>query len=246
MAAVTAPGSPRFATTRWTVVLAAGEATSQAARAALEELCRAYWFPLYAFARREGASPELAQDLVQGFFAHALEKGTVGAADPARGRFRSFLLTSFRNYTKNERARDQALKRGGGATLLSIGPDAEGRLGVEPWHEETPEQRFEREWALGLLERALGAVRASYAGRGQQAVFDALKGFLVGQDDRRYAEAGASLGLSEGAVKVAVHRLRDRYRRALRDEVAQTVEDEAQVEDELGALLGALSRGSRA
>lgn len=242
---MTAPGSPRFATTRWTVVLTAGDVTSPSARAALDDLCRAYWFPLYAFARREGTTPEAAQDLVQGFFTHVLEKGTVGAADPARGRFRSFLLTSFRNYTKNERAREGALKRGGGATIVPIGADAEGRYGVEPSHEETPERRFEREWALGLLERALGAVRTSYAGRGQAAVFDALKGFLVGSDDRRYADAGLALGLSEGAVKVAVHRLRDRYRKALKDEVAQTVEDEGQVEDELGALLQALG-GARA
>lgn len=237
----TAAGSPRFATTRWSLVLAAGSSPPPAARAALDDLCRAYWFPLYSFARREGTAPDAAQDLVQGFFAALLEKGTVAAADPARGRFRSFLLTSFRNYTKNERAREGALRRGGGATVLSIGSDAEARYEVDPSHTETPERRFEREWAIDLLGRALAAVRASYADRGQTALFEQLEGFLTGAEERRQAAVALQLGLAEGALRVAIHRLRERFRTALRAEVAATVEDESQVDAELGALQAALA-----
>jgi RNA polymerase sigma factor (sigma-70 family) len=235
------PASPAFATTRWSLVTAAGGPRTEASRQALESLCRTYWYPLYALARREGAGPETAQDLVQGFFQQLLEREALDAADPARGRFRSFLRASFRNYARSEHAREAAAKRGGGRPLLSLDVgEAEGRFRLEPAHEHTPERQFERDWAVSLLERALARVRAGYAARGQESVFEALKPHLVrGGADGTYAAAGAALGLAEGAVKVAVHRLRERYRRALREEVADTMDGD-DVEDEIRALFAAL------
>lgn len=240
--------SPRFATTRWSLILTAGGAKTPEAEAALEALCRGYWYPLYAFARRKGRGPEAAEDSVQGFFGRLLEKETLGGADPERGRFRSFLLTSFQRHMINEAAEAGAQKRGGGARLVSLEGVGEG----EAWfseaigHEETPERLFERDWALSVLDEALTKVRASYEARGRVELFEALKDVLLPASDlSNHAERAELLGMRPGAVKVAVHRLRARYRDALVEAVAHTLPaDEnldAAVQGELEQLLSALS-----
>ena len=175
-------------------MVAAGGAPSPETREALETLCRTYWVPLYAFARRSGRDADAAQDAVQAFLAHLIEKHAVAAADPARGRFRAFLLASFRNHMRNERARDAALKRGGGVAPLSLDTAAaESRLRIDPAHRATAERLFERDWALTLLDRVLGRVREGYAARGKADVFDALKDTLTGGGD--YAARAKALGM---------------------------------------------------
>lgn len=239
-----APGSPRFATTRWSVVLRAGGAATGEAGLALEELCRTYWYPLYAYARRAGRDPDDAQDAVQGLFARLLESGGLGKADPARGRFRTFLLTAFRNHAAKERERAGALKRGGGQTPVSFDGfgDPEERLRLEPAHGVTPERLFERDWARLLIARAMAATAERYRSRGQEAVFAAVRPFLAGgRGERTQAEAAAELGRSEGAFRVAVTRSRSLFRKLLREEVAHTVEAEEEVDAELRALLAALA-----
>jgi RNA polymerase sigma factor (sigma-70 family) len=234
----------RFATTRWTVVLAAGRRGTRESEVALAFLCEAYWYPLYAYARRRGHAPEEAEDLTQGFFAILLEKGYVEAADRERGRFRTFLLTAFARFMAKERDRERALKRGGGRTPLPFGlGEAEGRYAREPWHDLTPEKIYERRWALTVIDRALADLRKRCAAEGNEALLERLKGFLTGTAQGGYAEAGSDLGLSEGAVKTAVHRLRGRFREALRAEIARTVDDPADVEEELGHLRRALESG---
>ncbi|MBL4844577.1 MAG: sigma-70 family RNA polymerase sigma factor [Planctomycetes bacterium] len=245
--------SPRFATTRWSVVLTAGGAQTPAAREALETLCRSYWFPLYAFARRKGRTAEAAEDSVQEFFGRLLAKeglgAGLGAADPERGRFRSFLLSSFQNHLINEAAEASAQKRGGGRKILSLSgspEDAEARLEHAISHEETPERLFDRDWALSLLEKALKSVRQAYEDRGRGELFEVLKDVLLPATDlSNHAERGEALGMRPGAVKVAVHRLRARYREALLAAVADTVPDEPdldeRVQGELERLLAALS-----
>lgn len=231
--------SPRFATTRWSVVLAAGS-DAVASREALESLCGSYWFPLYAYARRRGASPEDAQDLVQGFFLVLLRRGSLAEADPARGRFRTFLLTAFQRHAAHERARDAAQKRGGDVARLPFDVVVgETRYAREPVDETSPEDEFERRWAMELLARAVGRLRAE---QDDAARADALLPHVGGSGDARpYAELAASLGMSEGAVKVAIHRLRKRCREILRDEVAHTVGDPSEVDDEVGRLRAALA-----
>lgn len=235
-------GSPRFLTTRWSVVLSAGAEDREQAGLALEELCRSYWYPLYAYARRHGAEAGEAEDLVQGFFHKLLRTGGLDKADPERGRFRSFLLTGFQRFRLNEAERERALKRGGGRATVSLDGDGEARLRLEPAHETTPERLFLRDWALTVIERALARVGAGYAERGQQALFEAARAFLSGgRGERTQAEAAVELGLSEGAFRVAVTRLRARYRKALRAEIVDTVADDATVDRELGELLAALA-----
>lgn len=234
-------GARGFATTRWSIVLAAGGAPSSVSRAALETLCASSWYPLYAYARRSGRREEDSRDLVQGFFAHLVEHDAIAAVDPERGRFRTFLLTSFRNFMTNEWRRETALKRGGGRTILSMdGIDAEDRYRVEPSHDETPDRLFLRSWALEVLDRTLRRLREEYVERGKAEVFDALKGCLDGSVPVAYDATAIALGVTAGAVRVAVHRLRQRYRRALRDEVAQTLDEGQPVEDEIRDLLDAL------
>ncbi len=232
----------RFPTTRWSRVVAAGDGDAPEAGEALAELCAAYWFPLYAFVRRKGNDPDRALDLTQAYFARLLEKGTVAAADPSRGRFRSFLLADCSHFLAHERERDQAARRGGGRAALSIdGVDAEGRYRLEPSHDETPERLFERDWALALLEGVLAGLRREYERTGRGATFEALKVVLTdGPRAVRQAELGRRLGTTEAAAQVAVHRLRKRYRDALRAAIAATVADESEVEDELKALFAAL------
>lgn len=238
-----ASGPATFATTRWSVVLAAGAGDPGRARPALETLCAAYWFPLYADARRRGASRHRAEDMVQGFFAALLEKGWVGDADPARGRFRSFLLTAFRRFDAKEHERDVAAKRGGGRTALSLDfDDGESRFQAEGPAEREPDRAFERRWALTLLARALRRTCDAWASTGDPRTFAALVPFIGGPGDARpYAELAERLGTTEGAVKVAVHRLRVRYRENLRAEIRDTVADDAAVDDEMRHLREAVA-----
>lgn len=238
------PGTPRFATTRWSIVVAAAGDDSTEGRAALESLCTAYWFPLYAFVRRQGEGVEDARDLVQGFFAELLEKDYLAQADRERGRFRTFLITAFRHYASKERAKERALKRGGGVAILSFDfSDGENRYLREPADERTPERLFERRWALTLLDEALGRLRAEHRSAGREDLFGALRGTIVpgGGETEPYAALGERLGMSEGAVKVAAHRLRRRYREVLRAAIAETVADPSEVDDEIRHLLDALA-----
>jgi RNA polymerase sigma-70 factor (ECF subfamily) len=236
------PSEAPFPTTRWSRVLAAGDRAAPEARDALAELCASYWYPVYAFIRRKGHAPESALDLTQGYFARLLESRTLAAADPARGRFRSFLYADCSHFLAHERERAGAARRGGGRALLSIDArDAEGRYRFEPAHEQTPERLFERDWALTLLEGVLGGLRREYERDGRGAVFEALKDVLTaGARTAPQAELARRLGMTEPAVQVAVHRLRRRYREALRAAIAATVADEAEVEDELRDLFAAL------
>ena len=239
----TAAGQRRFATTRWSVVLAAGADPSEQADRALAELCANYWYPLYAYVRRRGYEAEDARDLTQAFFAKLLEKKSLAAADPARGRFRSFLLTSMKNFLASEWRRQATLKRGGDVEVLSIDYEgAEHRYRVEPAHAFTPEAIYERRWALALLERAVDDVRTRYAGRGQTELFDALKGYL-GYDPGGvpYRELSQRLDQSEAALRTALSRLRARWRARLRELVAETVQEGHTVDDELNDLIRALA-----
>ncbi len=236
-------GAAQFVTTQWTAVLAAGRSDSTHARTALEKLCRDYWFPLYAYVRRQGHDAHDAQDLTQEFFARLLEKNYLADVQREKGRFRSFLLAAMKHFLANEWHRANAQKRGGGQKLIPLeAGDAESRYGVEPAHNESPDKLFERRWALTVLDLVLTRLREEHVASGKINNFDALKGCLTG--DRAllpYAELGATLGMSEGAVKVAVHRLRQRYRELLRAEIANTVATAAEVEEEMRHLFAALS-----
>ena len=230
-----------FATTRWTVVLAAGQRHTAQANVALEELCRIYWFPLYAYVRRRGHTREDAEDLVQEFFARFLAKNYLAGLASERGRFRAFLLAALKHFLANEWDRAQTQKRGGGAAHLSLDwQTADTKFQVAAAAEPSPDQAFDREWALALLERVITRLSDECAADGKAESFARLKPFLTAaQSAMPYAQVSAELGLAEGAVRVAVHRLRRRYRELLRDEIAQTLSDPAQVEEELRALFGA-------
>ena len=240
-------GPRRFTTTRWSIVLAAGAGASSGsggAEAALATLCEMYWYPLYAYLRSHGRSPEDAQDLTQSFFARLLEKNVIQHADPARGRFRAFLLTSLKNFAANERDRAQASKRGGDVIRVSLEFDAaEDRLQLEIPTDDTPERVFDRRWALTLLDRVFAELQAE-AVRGQkERQFEALKPYLTGDAPQlSYAQTGEQLEMSEGAIKVAVHRLRRRFRDLVRDEIAQTVASTDEIDDELRHLWSAVRR----
>lgn len=240
-----APADRRFASTRWSVVLAAGRSTTGVSRDALETLCRAYWYPLYAYARRRGADAHAAQDLVQGFFAKLLERGALAAADPHRGRFRTFLLVAFRHHAADEHDRAVAEKRGGGVPPLSLDvdfADGEARFLREPGDARTAEREFERRWALLVLSSALTRTREECDAGRRGELFAALAPFLGGAGDAApYAEIAARLGTSEGAVKVAVHRLRGRYKEHLRAAIRDTVGPGVSVDDEIRDLLAALA-----
>jgi RNA polymerase sigma factor (sigma-70 family) len=239
------PGAPRcFVTTHWSVVLAAGRSDTARAEAALERLCEAYWYPLYGYVRRRGYSIEDAQDLTQAFFARVLERHWLADAQQAKGRFRTFLLTAMERFLANEWDKARALKRGGGQRMvpLQLGT-AEMRYGVEPADTRTPEQAFEYRWALTLLEEVVKRLGAEYQARGQEELFKALKPCLVGEGSSQpYGELAAQLGMEEGAVKVAVHRLRQRYRELLRAEIANTVASAGEVEAEMRHLFHVLAR----
>ncbi len=233
----------RFGVTRWSVVLAAGgDDAESGTRRALEELIRAYWFPLYAYVRRQGESPASAEDIVQDFFACLLERRDLAGVDRAKGRFRSFLLASIRHAMANRRDRERAVKRGGRAKVLALDAlDAETRYALEPADNMTPERLFDRRWALTVLDEVLARLRDEYERTGKAALFAALQDCLAPQRDRlTYAQLAAPLGMTEGALKVAVHRLRRRYRDLLREEIAQTVGSADEVADEIAYLLACL------
>jgi RNA polymerase sigma-70 factor (ECF subfamily) len=236
--AASQPG--RFATTRWSLVCAAGREDT-AARAALAALCETYWYPTYAFLRRRGCPREEAEDVTQAFFARLLERGWVRSADRDRGRFRTFLLTALTRFLAKERDKERTRKRGGDRTKLSLDFEAgETRYRLEPADEQTPDRLFERRWALTVLDRVLARLEQEHADDPSRAAkFAALKPLMTASD-APYATVAETLGMSEGAVKVAVHRLRKRYKELLRDEVAQTVSDSAAVEQELRDLRMAL------
>jgi len=239
-----APGGC-FVTTHWSVVLTAGGSDTPRCQAALEKLCRAYWYPLYAYARRRGHSVEDAQDLTQEFFARVLERHWLARADQAKGRFRTFLLTAMERFLANEWDKVRALKRGGGQRNIPIQLDtAETRYGVEPADTRTPEQDFEYRWALALLDEVVGQLEAEFRARDQADTFATLKPCLVGdRATQPYTELAVKLGMEEGAVKVAVHRLRQRYRELLRAEIANTVAEPREVDAEMRHLFKVLTRG---
>jgi RNA polymerase sigma-70 factor (ECF subfamily) len=236
-----AEGNFVFATTHWSVVLHAGRSDTTRARDALEKLCQAYWFPIYAYVRRRGRSPHDAQDLTQEFFARLLEQNWVAKADPARGRFRSYLLGALNHFLAKEWRKGQAQKRGGGIRLEQL-ESAETRYGSEPVTDSTPEHQFERKWAVTLLDAVLQRLGAEFEREHKSNLFDLLRPCLIGERDAQpYAALSGALDMSEGAVKVAVHRLRRRYRQLLREEVAQTVESPDEVDDEMRHLLSVLT-----
>jgi RNA polymerase sigma factor (sigma-70 family) len=231
-----------FAATRWTLVLAAaGGRIAPRAEEAMAELCRSYWYPIYAFIRRQGHDAHEAEDLTQEFFARLLAKHFLAGVDRARGRFRTFLQMAVKRFLANEYDRSQAQKRGGGQTIVSFESlDAEARYRQEPAHTLTAERLFERQWALTLLERVLARLEVEWASSGKAALFDALKGCLAAGRTESYAAIATNLGITEGAVKVAAHRLRRRYRNLLREEIAHTVTGPEEIEDEIRYLLGCL------
>jgi RNA polymerase sigma factor (sigma-70 family) len=238
----------QFHTTRWSLVINAA-APSAGGATAMAELCDMYWYPLYAYVRRRGYSPEQAEDLTQSFFARLLEHDLVKVADPTRGKFRSFLLKSLSNYLSNARDHDDARKRGGGQRIVPIDTDvAERRYGAEAADGASPERVFERQWALTVLAQALSSVREHYCQGDAERTFDVLKGFLLGgdrtraQDEEQYRVVCQALQISPEAARAAVHRLRTRYRRALRSTIAQTLDDESGVDDEIRSLFRAVAR----
>ena len=238
-------GSERagFAVTRWTVVLtAAGEESGTRRQRALEELAQAYWFPLYAYIRRQGRSTAEAEDLTQGFFARLLEKKALSAVDRDKGKFRSFLLASVKNFLANEWDKSRSEKRGGGRAVVALDAmDAETRYALEPADELTPERLFERRWALAVLEQVLARLRQEYADRGDGELFEAVKGRLTGAGEAPgHAETARRLGMTEGAVKMATSRLRKQYRKLLREEIAETVASPELVDEEIRFLLDCL------
>ena len=238
------PENRSFQTTRWSMVLdAATSDGAPAARQALEELCKIYWYPLYAFARRQGETPDAAMDATQSFFADLLEKSWINRADPAMGRFRSFLVTVFRRFLSDQRKRAVAIKRGGGVRTFSIdAAGAEERYQLDPVDSSSPSDAFERRWALALLDRVYLRLSEENSAKGRGAQFEVLQKYLTNADAPTYAVAAEQLQITENNVKVSVHRLRERYRQLLNEEVAQTVESAADVPAELNSLLEALCR----
>jgi RNA polymerase sigma factor (sigma-70 family) len=208
----------RFEATRWSIVLAAGGETAGCdRRSALEELARSYWPPLYAYLRRDGHQPARAEDLVQGFFARLIEKNDLRSIDRSKGKFRSFVLASLKHFVLNQREKERALKRGGGVKTLSFDAgEAESRYGLEPVDRRTPEDVFNRRWALTVLDAVMARLQQEHVERGQGQVFQLLKGALTGDAAEGYAALAARLGTSEGALRVAAHRMRKRYRELLR------------------------------
>jgi RNA polymerase sigma factor (sigma-70 family) len=232
-----------FATTHWSVVLAAGQGDTPQSAAALEQLCRTYWPPIYAFVRRQGRSPEDAQDLTQEFFARLLRENSVARAEPGRGRFRSFLLGALKHTLADEHAKAGAQKRGGGREFLSWEQvQGEERLCAEPLSQLSPDRVFDRRWAMTVLEQALARLRAEYDSAERRPVFEALRGYVTGEPVAAfYTQAAAGLGLSESAVKSAIYRLRQRYHALVREEVAQTVANAADLEEEIRYLMSLFS-----
>ncbi len=231
-----------FQTTHWSLVLRAGHREDRAAETALAALCERYWYPLYVYVRRRTADVNEAQDLTQEFFAWLLEKNALASACPERGRFRGFLLTAMKNFLSNQWDRAKARKRGGGVRRLSLDlDDGESRLRLEPAHELTPERLYERQWVLTLLELVMRRLQEEYQSSGKAGLFERLKGGITGDRDRpAHAAAAAELGLSEEAARQAASRLRKRYRELLREEVAHTLAEPADVDDEIRSFFAVL------
>ena len=238
----TLPGASQFPTTRWSLVVAAGNSHPREAQPALVSLCEHYWYPLYAYLRRRGYPSHEAQDLTQDFFVRVLEGRYLDRADPEKGRFRSFILTSLKFFVADEADRRRAGKRGGGMVAPLEFSSGEERYQREPAHDETPERIFERRWALSLIDRVVEKLREEYVNHGRPEHFERLKVFLLAQSDAPYAELAQEMNPSEGALKVAIHRLRKRYRDLFRQEIADTVADPAEVESELRYLAAVLTK----
>lgn len=233
--------SPLFLTTHWSVVLVAGDPRSPQAAEALERLCRTYWFPLYAFVRRRGYSPEDAQDLTQGFLASLLSTHALRNVHPAKGRFRSFLLASLNHFLANEWDKARTLKRGGGQPAMSL-DTAETRYRAEPSENMSPDRLFERQWAVTLLAQVATRLQEDYEAVGKGPLFDALYVYLSGEKGLApYRQTADQLGMSLDAIKKAVERLRRRYGELLREEIAHTVSDPAEVDEEIRYLRGAVA-----
>src|SRR3954447_17997762 len=237
----TLPGPSQFPTTRWAMVVLAGDPQREDAHSAMVSLCENYWYPLYAYLRRRGYPRDQAQDLTQEFFIRVLEGRYLDRADPEKGRFRSFLLTSLKFFVADEADRDRAHKRGGGMFVPLEYSSAEERYQREPAHDETPDRIFERSWALSVLDRVVERLRNEFVQHGRSEHFERLKVFLLGQSDAPYAALAREMKTSEGALKVAIHRLRKRYRELFRQEIADTVADPAEVESELRFLAAVLT-----
>jgi RNA polymerase sigma factor (sigma-70 family) len=238
------PGSAReFTTTHWSVVLAAGDSSAPGVQEALEKLCHAYWYPLYAFIRRQGYIPHDAQDSIQDFFAWLIEHKHLRVADVERGKFRSFLLATLKHFLSDERKKARAQKRGGGQELLSLDAQtAEDRYDLEPATELTPETIFERRWALTVLEHTVARLRQEYVAADRAELFEELKHFQPGEEVvRSYAEVALRLGLTESAVKSAIYRLRQRHGDLLREEIAHTVATPAEVDEEIRYLIAVMA-----
>ena len=233
----------RFATTRWSLILAVADPRSSSADAALSSLCEIYWMPVYAFVRRTGASVEDARDLTQAFFTIVLEKGYFKHAQRERGRFRTFLLAAVGHFLSNRRKADRALKRGGGQVVLSLDvDDGERRYQLEPADTMTPERLFDRRWALAVLDHAMARLSAQFVTPDRRKVFTTLKSFLGGHEPESYAAAAATLSLTDGSFRVTLHRFRKQFAASLRDVVQETVERPEEVEDELRYLLKVVGR----
>jgi RNA polymerase sigma factor (sigma-70 family) len=236
------PGSSQFPTTRWSLVVAAGDPQRKEARSALVSLCENYWYPLYAYLRRRGYPTDQAQDLTQEFFVLVLEGRYLDRAEPEKGRFRSFILTSLKFFVADEADRQRARKRGAGMLVPLEFSSGEERYQREPTHDETPERIFERRWALSVLDRVVERLKNEFVQHGRPDHFERLKVFLLGRSDAPYAALAREMDTSEGALKVAIHRLRKRYRDLFRQEIADTVADPAEVESELRFLADVLSK----
>jgi RNA polymerase sigma factor (sigma-70 family) len=234
----------QFNTTHWSVVMASGQANSPQAANALQRLCSTYWYPLYAFVRRQGRSAHDAQDLTQAFFARLLEKNSLAAADRLKGKFRSFLIMALKRFLADEYDKATAQKRGGRQAPISLDEQtAEERYRFEPVDNCTPEKLFERRWAMTVLEEARAHLREEYEAAGKREMFDRLAGFYRADESTiGYAELAALLGVSENAIRSQVHRLRRRYRQLVREEIAHTVSDPTQIDEEIRHLLAALGQ----
>lgn len=233
----------RFDTTQWSLVLAAGEERSGAEHA-LTQLCQIYWYPLYAYVRRKGYQPAEAQDLTQGFFACLLEKNFLASVNPQRGRFRTFLMVALQHYIADVKRYESAKKRGGGQFLFSLDLDkAEKSFLAEPEHSETAEILFDRQWAITLLEHVLNRLKQEYENSGKSQIFETLKDVLTSSGSSvRYRDLGNQLEMSESAVKVTVHRLRQRFREILEAEISQTLTNPDDIQEEIHSLFDSVRR----
>ena len=239
----TPTGTSRFTTTHWSVVWAAGDSSSPEHEQALSTLCQKYWFPLYSYLRRHGYDSHQAEDCTQSFFAQILEKKYLRQVGPKPGKFRSFLLTALKHFLANEYDRTRAKKRGGGRKLLSLDfENAESQYVLEPSHQLSAEKLYEKSWALTVLERTMGRLETELVSANKQKLFDCLKVYLGAKSSSiPYRDVATELGVTEGAVKVSVHRLRKKCRELLRDEIAQTVTTSDEIDEELRNLFSALS-----